>query len=48
MTLDALHHRLGHASQDKLLGMISNDKLGGVTLVGKKELSHCYGCSMGK
>jgi transposase InsO family protein len=48
LTLDEIHHRLGHVSQDKLLRMLSKKQLEGVTVKGNKELTPCYGCAMGK
>jgi hypothetical protein len=48
MTMTKLHHKLGHASPQKILHMISNGQLKGVTLLGPKIVDHCYGCTMGK
>ena len=48
ITLNDLHHRLGHASHAKLLHMLDKGKLKGVTLLAKRVLDNCYGCHMGK
>ena len=48
ITLNDLHHRLGHASQAKLLHMLDKGQLQGVTVVGPRSLTNCYGCIMGK
>jgi hypothetical protein len=43
-----LHHRLGHASKQKLLELLNNGSLEGVHLVGPRHLDNCYGCAVGK
>ena len=48
ITLDDLHHRLGHAHKDKLLHMLDKGQLAGLTLVGPRQLDNCYGCALGK
>jgi hypothetical protein len=47
LTLDDLHHRLGHSSEQKLLHMVDKNLLEGVKVKGRK-LSNCFGCAMGK
>jgi hypothetical protein len=48
LTLDEMHHRLGHASQQKLLHMVDHEQLEGVTIKGPRSLNNCFGCAMGK
>jgi hypothetical protein len=48
VTLQTLHHKLGHASASKILHMIKHNHLEGVNLVGPYTLDNCYGCAMGK
>ena len=48
LTLTDLHHRLGHASKEKLLYMLDKGQLSGITIIGPRNLDNCYGCSMGK
>jgi hypothetical protein len=48
ITLDDLHHRLGHTTKQKLLHLVDNDLLEGVQIKGGRNLSSCFGCAMGK
>jgi hypothetical protein len=48
VTLQELHHKLGHANEKKLLDLIDSGMLGDVELQGGRHLDNCYGCLVGK
>ena len=48
VTLVELHHKFGHASEQKLLALLDNACLPMVTLQGPRTLDNCYGCLVGK
>ena len=48
MTLQELHHKLGHASEEKLLNLINRDMISGISLTGPRSLLDCYACAVGK
>ena len=48
VTLQELHHKLGHPDHKKLLSMLDTGQLGEVELLGGRSVDNCYGCLVGK
>ena len=48
VTMEELHHKFGHASQQKLLQIIDKKCVDGITLTGPRKLKTCVSCALGK
>ena len=48
VTLQELHHKLGHADPKKLLSLLDTGQLEDFELLGGRKLDNCYGCLVGK